>query len=178
MKHLYVIAVLTAVLAVPSAFAKSPDELSDLEIAHVAYNAGLIDIRYAHLALSLSDNPEVRQFASLMIRDHSAVNQAAGQLLQKLNVAPKDNAVSQSLLQQASDLRKELKGLEGRAFDRRYAENELAYHEFVNNAVENVFIPNATVPELKSLLQEALQTFKVHERHARQMVYALKQAKM
>lgn len=177
MKHLYII-IISAVLVVPSTFGKSPDELNDLEIAHVAYNAGLIDIRYAHLALSLSDDPEVRRFASLMIQDHNAVNQAAGELLQKLDVAPQDNAVSQSLLKQASDLRKELKGLDGEAFNIRYAENELAYHKFVNNAVENVFIPNATVPELKSLLKEALQTFKVHERHAQQMVYALNQASM
>jgi len=34
--------------------ARTPDQLNDLEIAHVAYTADLIDIQYAHLALGLS----------------------------------------------------------------------------------------------------------------------------
>ena len=39
---------------------------NDLEIAHIAYTAGALDIRYAHLALALSDNPEVKKFAELI----------------------------------------------------------------------------------------------------------------
>ena len=83
---------------VGSATAHDPAKLNDLEIAHAAYVAGEIDIRNAHLALALSENPEVRDFAELMIRDHEAVNQAALDLLKKLNVQPQDNAFSQALL--------------------------------------------------------------------------------
>ena len=37
-------------------FAKvqAENKFNDLEIAHIAYNASAIDIRYAHLALALS----------------------------------------------------------------------------------------------------------------------------
>ena len=45
------------------AFSSSPAELNDLEIAHTAYTADNIDIRYAHLALAISTNPAVREFA-------------------------------------------------------------------------------------------------------------------
>ncbi len=55
-----------------NAYADSPDELNDLEIAHVAYTADVIDIRYAHLALAISTNPAVHAFAQTMIRDHAA----------------------------------------------------------------------------------------------------------
>ncbi len=34
---------------------KNEPELNDLQIAHIAYTAGNIDIRYAHLALALSE---------------------------------------------------------------------------------------------------------------------------
>ena len=76
-------------------------KLNDLEIAHIAYTAGAIDIRYAHLALALSENPEVRNFAELMIRDHTAVNNKALALVQKLQITPQDNPMSQQLNQQA-----------------------------------------------------------------------------
>jgi len=142
---------------------------NDLEIAHIAYTAGSIDIRYAHLALALSDNPEVRQFAELMVRDHTAVNNKALALVDKLKITPQDNPTSQQLSNRAGEIRNELSQLRGEAFDKRYAANELEYHKFVNNAVENAFIPNAKNEELKSLLTAALQTFKVHEGHASMM---------
>lgn len=148
---------------------KKKQELNDLQIAHIAYTAGAIDIRYAHLALALSDNPEVRTFAELMIRDHTAVNNKALALVKKLQITPQDNPTSQQLAQQATKIRTELSQLRGDAFSKRYAANELGYHQTVNNVVENTFIPNAKNPELKALLAAALQTFKVHEGHAESM---------
>ena len=59
------------------ALAESPADLNDLEIAHVAYTADNIDIRYAHLALAISTNPKIHEFARTMIRDHTAVNKQA-----------------------------------------------------------------------------------------------------
>ena len=148
---------------------KKDQELNDLQIAHIAYTAGAIDIRYAHLALALSDNPEVRKFAELMIRDHTAVNNAALALVKKLQITPQDNPTSQQLSEGAKKIRTELSQLRGDAFAKRYAANELGYHQTVNNVVENTFIPNAKNAELKALLTAALQTFKVHEGHAEAM---------
>lgn len=150
----------------PTAPAQTADQLNDLEIAHVAYTAGDIDIRYAHLALALSESPAVRDFAETMIRDHGAVNRRALALVEKLDITPQDNPVSRQLSEQAAGIRAELMALDGDAFDRRYAANELAYHQFVNGAVEGVFIPNAQNAELKALLGAALETFKAHEAHA------------
>lgn len=149
------------------------ETMNDLEIAHTAYTAGLLDIRYAHLALAISENESVREFAQTMIRDHSAVNQAAGDLVTRLNVTPQDNSLSQALTAGAADKRVELRGLEGAAFDCAYARNEVSYHRLVNETVEGAFIPAATVPELKALLADALVTFKQHQGHAEQMVAGL-----
>jgi putative membrane protein len=57
--------------------------LNDLEIAHAAYTADLIDIEYAKIALSKTKSADVKTFAELMIRDHTAVNEGAGKLLKK-----------------------------------------------------------------------------------------------
>ncbi|MGI9424062.1 MAG: DUF4142 domain-containing protein [Hyphomicrobiaceae bacterium] len=161
---LIVIATMTGVVQ-----AKSPAELNDLEIAHAAYTAGSIDIRYAHLALALSRDPEVRKFAKTMIRDHTAVNEQALALVKKLGITPKDNDVSRNLVKRSEALIAELRALDGAAFDARYASNELEYHRFVNGAVERIFIPNAKNADLKALLASALKVFKVHEGHAEKM---------
>jgi putative membrane protein len=156
------------------AWANSPADLNDLEIAHVAYTADNIDIRYAHLALAISTDPKVHEFANTMIRDHSAVNDQALALLAKLNANPQDNFLSQTLEKGATELVNEMSQLRGKAFDRRYAENELGYHKAVNDLVENAFIPNIENAEVKALFKAGLSIFKAHEGHAEMMVKALK----
>lgn len=154
-----------------SAVADSP--MNDLEIAHTAYTAGGLDIRYAHLALAISENEAVREFAQTMIRDHTLVNDAAGALITELNVTPEDNELSQALVAGAAAKRAELAALTGNAFDCAYAENELGYHQIVNKTVAESFIPHVTVAPLKALLEDALVTFKAHEKHAENMVAGL-----
>ena len=159
-------------LAVP-ALAQSPADLNDLEIAHVAYTADNIDIRYANIALEKSQNPEVRKFAETMIRDHTAVNEQALALLAKLGAEAQDNFLSQTLNENADKIAAELSALSGAEFDKRYAENELGYHKAVNDLVENAFIPNIENAEVKALFEAGLEIFKAHEGHAEMMVKAL-----
>jgi len=175
---LLVVTLLFAAFLVPAVKAEkapSPADLNDLEIAHVAYTADSIDIRYAHLALAKSKNPKVIEFAETMIRDHTKVNEQALALLEKLNAQPQDNFLSQQLNQQADQLVEEMSGLSGAAFDKRYAENELSYHQAVNALVGGTFIPNIENPEMKALFEQALVIFKSHEQHAQNMVNSLEQ---
>ena len=86
MFHKMIVGAAMLAVSVTSACAadKEPAGLTDMQIAHIAYTAGQIDIRYAHLALALSENDDVRSFAETMLRDHKAVNDAALELLGKL----------------------------------------------------------------------------------------------
>lgn len=145
-------------------------ELNDLEMAHAAVTANNTDIAYAHLALALSDNAAVREFAETMIRDHSAVNAQVFALAKKLNVQAQDNRFSRQMLQDATRIKDELSRLRGAEFDRYYAENELRYHRSVNGVVADAFIPNVENPEVKQAFQAALAIFRGHERHAEHMV--------
>jgi len=169
------IVIAAAMLAVgmTGAQADSAADLNDLEIAHVAYTADNIDIRYAHLALAISTNPKIHEFAKSMIRDHTAVNELALALLKKLNAQPQDNFLSKNLSKGADALVAEMSKLSGKAFDKRYAENELGYHKAVNDLVENTFIPNIENAEVKALFKQGLEIFKSHEAHAEMMVKGL-----
>ena len=52
----------------------------------------------------------------------------------------------------ASATLRRLSHLHGRAYDRAYVANEVAYHKTVNGALESTLIPSAKNGELKSLL--------------------------
>jgi len=162
------------VLIQSTAIAKTPAELNDLQIAHVAYTADNIDIRYAHLALAISTNPAVHKFAKTMIRDHTAVNNQALALLKKLGADPQNNFLSKQLQKDSNKIIDKMSKLRGKKFDRYYAANELAYHKSVNNLVANSFIPNIENGEVKSLFKAGLKIFRSHENHATMMVKKLK----
>ena len=147
---------------------------NDAQIAHIAYTAGQIDIQAAELALQKSKNKEVRDFAENMVRDHKAVNEQALALLKKLNVTPEDNDTSKALVKQADAKESELKKLSGAAFDTAYADNEVAYHKTVNNALETVLIPDTSNKELRDLLTTGLKIFQGHEQHAEHVAQSLK----
>jgi putative membrane protein len=147
---------------------------NDAQIAHIAYTAGQIDIQAAELALRKSKNKDVRDFAENMVRDHKAVNDQALALVKKLNVTPQDNDTSEAIAKQASAKEAELKRLNGAAFDKAYADNEVAYHKMVDNALETVLIPDASNPELKDLLTTGLKIFQGHEQHAEHVAQSLK----
>ena len=159
-------------LAVPAASVAQP-KLNDLEMAHVAVTASQIDIAYAHLALALSNNPAIRDFADTMIRDHSAVNGQVAALAKRLGVMAEDNAMSRQLLADAARIKDEMSRLRGSAFDAYYAANELKYHQSVNGAVEDTFIPNLKNAEVKKAFEGALAVFRGHERHAEQLAGSL-----
>jgi len=141
-------------------------KLTDPQIAHIAYTAGVIDINAANQALKKTGNKEVKEFARDMVRDHEAVNKQALALVKKLNVTPEDNGTSRKLSKQASDKLVELSKLRGAAFDKAYIANEVAYHKTVDNALETQLIPSSSNPELKGLLQTGLKIFEGHQQHA------------
>jgi putative membrane protein len=149
-------------------------KLTDPQIAHIAYTADKIDIDNGELALKKSKNASVREFAEDMVRDHTAVNQMALALVKKLNVTPEDNATSKSLVKQADAERAKLSKLNGAAFDKAYAANEVAFHKEVNNALETTLIPSTQNPELKNLLETGLKMFQGHEQHAETVLAGLK----
>jgi putative membrane protein len=146
---------------------------SDAQIAHIAYTAGQIDIDAAKQALAKSHNKAVRSFAQTMVRDHGAVNDQALALVKKLHVTPQDNPTSEALTKQAKEKASELGKLSGKAFDRAYMKNEVAYHQTVIGALRTTLIPGADNAELKSLLESGLPLFQEHEKHAEQLAKTL-----
>ena len=147
---------------------------NDAQIAHIAYTAGVIDIKSAQLALEKSKNKDVRAFAEDMERDHKAVNDQALALVKKLKVTPQDNDTSKALTKQAADKEAALNALNGAAFDKAYADNEVAYHKTVDGALQSTLIPSASNAELKDLLTTGLKIFEGHEQHAEHLAQSLK----
>ena len=164
---LNLIGALAALCLLPgAALAQGSAKPNDAQIAHIAYTAGVLDVEAGKQALAKTKNKAVKEFAEGMVRDHTAVNKQALDLVKKLGVKPEDNDTSKALTKAAAEKRASLAKLDGAAFDKAYVANEIAFHKTVNGALESTLIPAANNAELKSLLQTGLKLFQGHEQHA------------
>ena len=147
--------------------------VNDAQIASIVVTANQVDIDTGKLAQSTSTNAGVKAFAERMITDHTAVNKSATDLIAKLKVTPEDNPTSQSLKSAGDKNLAHLKTLKGAAFDKAYAEHEVAYHQQVIDALDKTLIPGATNSELKALLVKVRPAFVAHLEHAKKLTGAL-----
>lgn len=156
-----------------SAAAATAQSVNDAQIASIVVTANQVDIDASRLAVAKSRNPEVKKFAQLMVTDHTGVNKAAIELVQKLKVLPQDNPTSQSLKTGGRKNVTHLKSLSAAEFDKAYIDHEVEYHQSVLDAVDKTLIPGATNAELKALLEKVRPSFAAHLEHAKQLQAAL-----
>src|SRR5215470_3307871 len=178
-KAIFAVAAITfaAALHLANADAQGEDGPSDAQIVGIVLAADSIDIDYANLAMSKTQDKEVKDFAQQMITDHSAVSQEVTGLAGKLNLSPEDGDTSNTLKAQAQQMMQKLEGLSGKEFDKAYIDNEVAYHQAVINATKTVLVPNAQNAKLKSALEGAEPLFDGHLQHAQRVQAAVEGGK-
>lgn len=170
----FVAALVCAATFFPTAQAQSAGNgPTDPQIVGIVGTANRIDIAYGNLALSKSKNKEVRGFAQQMVRDHSTVQKSVDDLSAKLGVTPAESDTSAALKSQAEETTAKLKALHGKAFNKAYIDNEVAYHTAVIKEIRSVLIPDAQNAELKSALEGTVPLFQGHLEHAENVQAAL-----
>jgi putative membrane protein len=147
----------------------SAQGINDAQIASIVVTANQVDIDAGTLAKSRARGLEVRNFAQLMVTDHTAVNKSATDLVTTLKVTPQDNPTSQSLKSEGNKNLAHLRTLKGAAFDKAYIDHEVVYHQQVIDALDKVLIPGASNEALKALLIKVRPAFVAHLEHAKQL---------
>jgi putative membrane protein len=143
--------------------------LSDPEIAAMVLAANNTDISYARLVPSRAERPDVKEFGSRMLTDHTGVNGLVNDLLTKLSVTPEENKYSLDFRDESANRRDEMRDLEKYVFDSTYIENEVAYHIKFLATIDSVLIPAARNKELKALLTTVRPAVAAHLAHAEQV---------
>ncbi len=122
-----------------------------------------------NFALKHAQSREVKDFAQLMVTDHSGVNKSATELVTRLHVTPQASATSEKLQEGGKANLAALQKASGAGFDKNYIDHEVAYHQAVLDAVDKTLIPNAQNADLKALLVKVRPAFVAHLEMARQI---------
>lgn len=173
MKSLALILTAAAIALPGTLLAADKAALTDPQIAMIAVVAGNVDIETGKFAVEKAHDKRVKEFAELMVRDHTAVNEKAAALAKKLGVTPEATDTSKGLKADGDKEIAKLKKLEGAEFDKAYVDNEVAYHDAVIGVLKKTLIPNTKNAELKSLLESAAPIFDSHLEHAKMIQKSL-----
>jgi putative membrane protein len=156
--------------AAPAAAAAKPTDGQIVAIVTVA-NKG--DIAAGELAKSKTKNKDVKSFAEMMIKDHTALQADGEKLAKAAGITPEENDTSKKMQADADATASKLKALEGKEFDKAYAEAEVAMHQAVLDALDQTLIPAAQNADLKNALAGAREKVNGHLEHAKALAAKL-----
>jgi putative membrane protein len=142
---------------------------TDPQIAAIVVTANQVDVDAGNLALKHAQSRQVKEFAQLMVTDHSGVNKSAAELVQRLHVTPEQSPTSESLRSGGNANLAALQKVSGAAFDKNYIDHEVAYHQAVLDAIDKTLIPGARNADLKALLVKVRPAFVAHLEMAKQI---------
>jgi len=174
MPHKLISVVVAGLLSAAGGLALAQSGPSDAQIAGIVVAANGVDVDAGKLAEQMASDKSVKAFATQMVADHTGVNQQAGALVKKLQIAPEDSDVSKGLRKGGDENIAKLKQLKGKDFDKAYVDHEIVYHQAVLDALDKTLIANAKNAELKDLLVKVRPAFVAHLEHARHIQASLK----
>ena len=143
-----------------SAAAPSSD-LSDANIVALLDHANAADSTAGALAATKATNPQVKQFAKLMMSEHHALRKQGADLAKKLNLSPEPPAndpVTPLAQQETQALQSAPKGAE---FDKTYIDQEVGAHQAVLDLAGKAH-DEADNAELKALIEKAKPVIEKH----------------
>lgn len=134
----------------------------DAYFAQQAASGGLTEIGDAKIALQQSSNDQVKQFAQMMIDDHSKANDQLKQIVAQKGLALPDTPSAEEEDSQP------LQQLKGAAFDRRYAAKEVKDHEDTIQLFQDEQTKGSD-GDLKQFASDTLPTLEKHLDKAKQL---------
>jgi len=147
-----ILATLTA--AAPLAFAA--DTASDTSFYRNIAEGGMAEVDLGKLAQQKSTDSKVKDFAQMMVKDHSAANEKLESLASSKHIPlPKTLDASHEAT------KTKLEGMSGANFDKSYVESQLKAHEKTVNLLEKE-ISSGQDADAKAFAQSVLPTIKEH----------------
>ncbi len=117
---------------------------------------GMSEVQLGNLAEQKSTNPRVKNFAAMMVKDHSTANQKLESL-----ASSKDVSLPKSPDARQMATKDKLEALSGSSFDKAYIESQLQAHEHTVSLLERE-ISSGEDAAAKSFAESVLPTIRHH----------------
>lgn len=158
----------------PAPATADSNSLTDGNIVAILASSGQAEIVPSQAVVDRVQNAQVKEFAQLMITQHTALGDTVHQVAQQNNITPAPNAVSAQLDSTSAAEVKQLQGLSGAALDRAFMQYMVTSHQGALDAVTQKLVPAAQNPQLRTALQQnVLPVVQAHLARAQQLLGTL-----
>jgi putative membrane protein len=121
-----------------------------------AASSDLFEIQSSQMALQMSSNPAVRNFANMLIADHTRLSQATMAAARSAGIVPPPPAIlppQQAMLSQLSTA--------GPNFDVAFRDVQITAHQQALGLMQN-YAASGDVPALRTAAQQAIPAIQMH----------------
>lgn len=153
--------------------AASAPTLDDPTIIAIFDAANTYDIETGSVAVKRAHSKVVRDFATMLIRDHRNVRTQGRSLAASLKLTPtppRNFALAKSHKAAMASLKK----ARGAEFDRVFLRQEIDFHNAVIDAVTNTLLPAIQNAQVKDLVTKVAPAFVAHRDRAQSLLNEIK----
>jgi putative membrane protein len=154
-----VLMVALAMVPMAAFAADNPDE----DFFKNAAQAGIAEVQAGNDAQAKATNPAVKEFAAMMVKDHTAANDKLKKIAQAKGVElPGKASVKERAMNKKTDMKS------GTSFDSDYIKGQVKAHEDTITLLQKE-IDSGKDPEAKAFASETLPKVKMHLAHAQEL---------
>jgi len=158
-----------AITLVAGCATTSQEKWTDPQIAMVMRVANLAEVREGEVAREKSGNATVREFATMMVTEHTSQNNKAESELARVDVNSEDTPMSRQMDAESGAATERLRGLSGDAFDRAYIDRQADAHQHLIALIDSTLMPHARKKVLKDQLTDLRKLADTHLTRAKQL---------
>ena len=170
MKHSLILLLILVAALVGCRSSSDRARLTDPEVAMVVRVANLGEVREGQLARDKATDTAVRDFAQMMITDHTAASNKAEADLARASVPSEDSQLSRQIDANSGSATESLRAsASGSDFDRAYMNRQVEVHRYILGVIDQTLVPNAHAKALKTVLTDMRKTVQDHLTRAQQI---------
>ena len=148
--------------------------LSDNQIAMILQVANEGEVRHGEIARTRGTSQQVRDFADLMVRDHSSARTRLADVLSRANITPAESELSRTLRSGAEQTAQALSASPSRDFDVLYMRTQRDMHDWLLRSIETSLLPAARSTPLTLFLRDQRTAIGRHLEHAQKTLEAVR----
>jgi putative membrane protein len=123
----------------------------------------------AQLAASRSSRADVQALAGRVATDHAALGNRFGALIDRLDIAPSEDAAGTEFRDRSLALQNQLRATDERRFDSTYAAVQVQSLREMRDMIDQRLMPSARRPEIRQYLTELRPAVSAHLANAEQV---------
>lgn len=122
------------------------------DIAGIVLTANEGEVQKGSAAAARATSPAVREFAQMMVTEHTNANATARDLFAREGISPGQNSITTALTNGTETTIRNLATYDGAEFDRMYMRTQVELHQWLLSTLDTSLIPSARDADVRDLL--------------------------